>query len=61
MTLMNDRRLSVAHERHDRQSHVVDSDVERVRRHVARIQLQIKELERRTRRSAFGPSAIRGR
>jgi hypothetical protein len=48
MRMMNDRRLLLAPERLVRQARYVDPDVERVRRHVAKIRLQIEELERRT-------------
>lgn len=61
MTLMNDRRFVLAGARLVRASAAVDPDVERVRRHVARIRLQIQELERRLRQTGTSSPTIRNR
>jgi hypothetical protein len=39
----------------------VETDVERVRRHVARIRMQIRELEQRTKRDEIEPAILRVR
>jgi hypothetical protein len=57
--MMNNRRFIVDDRRAAPQASAPDTEIERVRRHVARIRSQIQDLERRTRSARLVVPAYR--